>query len=434
MQSELLELLDPGLLDAMHGSPMLLPHSVHQHQRPFWVLSNIAEDMDMARLVELIHQYDTEVRAAALAQGNEPPPHILPMINIIAVLPAGLMLLPPPNPMEYSRRTTPPRTNAYLLLPRAGAIILSPVPSSACIEQAGPWRTPAVFEVREDGYLMEDIRTLARSGRGAAAAASIPHPRMVNLAEYTEANAIASIHGDLATALYEEPTSINAPMHRPGAPPPPPPPNNPWTGHRSNHPSPGHQHGTQDSTASPLSSHSSSASPHHSMDSQAQGQQDSTTTPVSSSREPTSRTDTQEPNGNEPPPPAWWFSHMAYQSDPSESDSDTGEKEGEVADMDTTQPLPTDPPFTQPVQEPIPQASPASIKELIEAAIQEAQRAAREEYQKELAQMTLRHQRETQAIRTEFQQGTQSLREDIIMHAQQTAQLQQQQTADLQRI
>ena len=103
---------------------------------------------------------------------------------------------------------------------------------------------------------------------------------------------------------------------------------------------------------------------------------------------------------------------MAYQSDPSESDSDTGEKEGEVADMDTTQPLPTDP-FTQPVQEPIPQAPPASIKELIEAAIQEAQRAAREEYQKELAQMTLRHQRETQAIRTEFQQGTQSLREDI---------------------
>ena len=96
----------------MHGSPMLLPHSVHQHQRPFWVLSNIAEVMNMARLVELIHQYDTEVRAAALAQGNEPPPQILPMINIIAVLPAGLMPLPPSNPMEYSRRTTPPRTRA----------------------------------------------------------------------------------------------------------------------------------------------------------------------------------------------------------------------------------------------------------------------------------------------------------------------------------
>ena len=50
---------------------------------------------------------------------------------------------------------------------------------------------------------MEDIRALARSGRGAAAAASILHPRMVNLTEYTEDNAIASTHGDLATALYE---------------------------------------------------------------------------------------------------------------------------------------------------------------------------------------------------------------------------------------
>ena len=284
----------------------------------------------MARLVALLHQYDMEVRAAALTQGNDLPPQIIPMINIIAVLPASLMPLPPSNPMEYPRRTTPPRTNAYLLLPRAGAIMLSPVPSSACIEHAGPWRTPAVFEIREDGYLMEDIRTLARSGRGAAAAAFIPHPRMVNLAEYTEDNAIASIHGDLATALYEEPVSIHAPMHRPGAPPPPPLPNNPWTGHRSNHPSPEHQHGTQDTTASPLSSHSSSASPQHSMDSQAQRQQDNTTTrrsprntttPISSSREPTSRTDTPKAHGNEPPPPAW-FSHLAY---PSESDSHTGE-------------------------------------------------------------------------------------------------------------
>ena len=34
----LLELLDPGLLNAMHGTPMLLPHSVHQHPRPLWVI------------------------------------------------------------------------------------------------------------------------------------------------------------------------------------------------------------------------------------------------------------------------------------------------------------------------------------------------------------------------------------------------------------
>ena len=197
------------------------------------------------------------------------------MINIIAVIPASLMPPPPPNLTESPRRT-PSRTNTYLLLPRAGAIMLSPVPSSACIEQAGPWRTAAVFEIREDGYLMEDIRTLARSGRGAAAASTILHPRMVNPAEYTEDNAIASTHGDLVTALYEEPVSIAAPMPRPGAPPPPPP-NNAWSSNRSNNASSGQQQGAQDPTASPLSSHSSSASPHHTMESPAQHQPDSTT-------------------------------------------------------------------------------------------------------------------------------------------------------------
>ena len=61
MQSDLLKLLDPGLLDAMHGSPMLLPHSVHQHPRPFWVLSNIAAEMDIVRLVELLHKAITRI-------------------------------------------------------------------------------------------------------------------------------------------------------------------------------------------------------------------------------------------------------------------------------------------------------------------------------------------------------------------------------------
>ena len=97
-----------------------------------------------------------------------------------------------------------------------------------------------------------------------------------------------------------------------------------------------------------------------------------------------------EEHGTEPPLPAW-FSHLTY---PSESDSDTGEGD-EEEDMDTTQPLPTDPPSTHQEQEPIPPAPSAPIKDLIEAAIKEAQRAAREEYQRELAQMTLRHQHET---------------------------------------
>ena len=102
--------------------------------------------------------------------------------------------------------------------------------------------------------------------------------------------------------------------------------------------------------------------------------------------------------------------------------------------MDTTQPSPVGLSSTYQPQEPKPPAPSASIQDLIAAAIEEAQRAAREEYQKELAHITLRHQQETQAIRAELQQGTQSLREDILAQAQQTTQLQQQQAVELQRI
>ena len=110
MQSELLELLDPGLLDAMHGTPMLLPHSVHQHPRPFWIISNLAAETDTAQLIELLHRYDMEVRAAAIAQRNAPPPQIFLMINIIASIPASLMPLPPPNLTESLRRAPPVQT------------------------------------------------------------------------------------------------------------------------------------------------------------------------------------------------------------------------------------------------------------------------------------------------------------------------------------
>ena len=102
--------------------------------------------------------------------------------------------------------------------------------------------------------------------------------------------------------------------------------------------------------------------------------------------------------------------------------------------MDTTQPLPAGLSSTHQPQDPTPSAPSASIQDLIAAAIAEAQQAAREEYQKEIAHITLRHQQETQAIRAELQQGTQSLREDNLTQAQQTAQLQQQQAAKLQRI
>ena len=73
IQSDLLELLDPSLLDSMNGSPMLLPHQIHQQPRPFWILSNIAAEMTIAQLMNLLHQYDMESRAAAIAQGNALP-------------------------------------------------------------------------------------------------------------------------------------------------------------------------------------------------------------------------------------------------------------------------------------------------------------------------------------------------------------------------
>ena len=102
--------------------------------------------------------------------------------------------------------------------------------------------------------------------------------------------------------------------------------------------------------------------------------------------------------------------------------------------MDTTQPLPTNLSSTPLPQEPIPPVPTQSVQELIEAAIQEAQRIAREEFQKELANISIRHQQETQAIRAELQHGTQSLREDILTQTQQTLLLQQQHAVELQRI
>ena len=73
---------------------MLLPNSVHQFPRPFWVLSNIDAEMDTDHLIDLLHRYDMELQAAAIAQGNNPPPQILPMINIIAIIPANLLPWP----------------------------------------------------------------------------------------------------------------------------------------------------------------------------------------------------------------------------------------------------------------------------------------------------------------------------------------------------
>ena len=69
---------------------------------------------------------------------------------------------------------------------------------------------------------------------------------------------------------------------------------------------------------------------------------------------------------------------------------------------------------------------------MITAAIAEAQRAAREEYQRELERLSQTHQQETQALRAELQNNTHNLRQDILTQTQQAAQQQQKQVEDLQ--
>ena len=63
-----------------------------------------------------------------------------------------------------------------------------PLPITACLSQAGPFRTSARLEIRTDRYFMEDIRMLARSAR--CTAAQFTHPRLVSLAEFTTTRAV----------------------------------------------------------------------------------------------------------------------------------------------------------------------------------------------------------------------------------------------------
>ena len=357
------------------------------------------------------------------------------MINIIATIPASLLPLPPPSPANPHHRL-PPRSNSYLLLPRAGAIMINPMPFTACIEQAGLWNTAATLEVREDGFLMDDIRTLARSGRGTSTAAAIAHLRLVNPEDYTEENAITSLHGDTATALYEEPVSIADPMPGPRAPAPA---RNAWTGtHRGS--APRQATTTHGPTASPLSSDSYSPSPAHPRGNQNQTNGErtpplptnlgSTLPPSATSSDhtptiPTARqadTTTSNPTA---PLHTNWFANF---TNTTESDPDSEQSDTDAMDTaDTTQRPPVDP-SPQNQQQPTDPTTPSSlapIQSMITAAIAEAQRAAREEYQRELERLSQIHQQETQALRAELQNSTHNLRQDILTQTQQAAQQQQ---------
>ena len=114
MQSELIELLDPTLREAMSNSPPLLPHREHGNARPFWMLSNVDADLSLVQVLELLSTYDTELADLSTAQGAPSPPSIMDMINIVAIAPAELL---PPPPDRRDGRPPPPRTASYLLLP-----------------------------------------------------------------------------------------------------------------------------------------------------------------------------------------------------------------------------------------------------------------------------------------------------------------------------
>jgi hypothetical protein len=108
----------------MSNLPPLLPHREHGHARPFWLLSNVDADLSLVQVLELLTTYDTELTDLTMAQGaTTPPPAIMDMINIVTIAPAELL---PNQSNRNDGRPPPPRTNSYLLLPRAGAIMVDP--------------------------------------------------------------------------------------------------------------------------------------------------------------------------------------------------------------------------------------------------------------------------------------------------------------------
>ena len=140
----------------------------------------------LVQILELLTAYDAELTDLTLAQGiTDPPPALMNMINVVAIAPAALV---PEPPNQDPDRPPPPRTSTYLLLPRAGAIMTDPPPITACLSQAGPFRTAARLEIRTDGYFMEDVRKLARSARGVAA--PFAHPRLVSFSDFTTTRAM----------------------------------------------------------------------------------------------------------------------------------------------------------------------------------------------------------------------------------------------------
>jgi hypothetical protein len=192
----------------MRSSPPLLPHREHGHPCPFWLLSNVDSDITLTQVLELLTIYDTELADITLAQGaTAPPPAIMDMINIVAIAPTERLPILPNRPNGLP---PPSCTFSYLLLPRAGAIMVDPPPLMACLTQARPFRTSARLEIRRDGYFMDDFRNLARSARGTEA--PFAHPSIVTNAKYAIQTATTAMARARHSWAQEEPESILQPM------------------------------------------------------------------------------------------------------------------------------------------------------------------------------------------------------------------------------
>ena len=89
-----------------------------------------------------------------------------------------------------------------------------PPPITACLSQAGSFRTAARLEIRTDGYFMEDVRELTRSARGTAA--PFAHPRLVSLGEFTTSRAMTDAARAQTQWTVAEPATIQQDMSTSG--------------------------------------------------------------------------------------------------------------------------------------------------------------------------------------------------------------------------
>jgi hypothetical protein len=162
----------------------------------------------LAQVLEIFATYDTELVDITMAQGATiPPPAILDMINFVAIAPPELLPITPNRPNERSSLS---RTSSYLLLPRAGAIMVDLPPLMACLTKAGPFCTSSRLEIRRDGYFMDEFLNLARSARGNEAL--FAHLSMVSIEEYTTQIAATATARARTPWAQEEPFSILQPI------------------------------------------------------------------------------------------------------------------------------------------------------------------------------------------------------------------------------